>query len=74
MKQDKRDWTDHRNYDKSGDVHFFDGDDRFCGSRLFGRRFTLKDHEVTCQKCMGNDRLVITEQGKQALRDLGYKV
>jgi hypothetical protein len=54
-------------------IHFGSFDDRFCGFKGT-RRFTTDENEVNCKRCKENDRVVITEQGKQTLRDLGYEV
>lgn len=54
-------------------VHFHSSDSRFCGSKKRGRQFTFDVNEVTCEKCADQIGLVLTEQGRQALRDLGYE-
>jgi hypothetical protein len=53
-------------------IHFHSSDDRFCGSAKIGRRFTLDENEVTCLDCKSNDRLILTEQGAELLKSLGY--
>lgn len=36
-------------------IHFHSSDERFCGSKRLGRRFTLSAHEVTCPVCRAKD-------------------
>jgi hypothetical protein len=44
-------------------VHFHSSDERFCGSTLPYRQFTLDPNDVTCAQCAAGDTFVLTEQG-----------
>ncbi len=51
-------------------IHFWSQDERFCGSKQPGRRFTFDDNEVTCQACRDRDTLTLTEQGRATVAAL----
>jgi hypothetical protein len=46
-------------------VHFFSGDDRYCGSTRNNQRFSPDQAEVTCRACMSRDTVALTSQGQQ---------
>jgi Zn finger protein HypA/HybF involved in hydrogenase expression len=55
-------------------THFIKADDRACVDRTGEtRRVTTDPNAVTCPKCQSKDRLVLTEQGRQTLAQLGYR-
>lgn len=54
-------------------IHFGRFDERHCGINGT-HRFSTDENEVTCSNCKAKDGLVITDSGKQMLRDLGYEV
>jgi hypothetical protein len=51
-------------------IHFHNSDDRFCGSRSQSRQFSFEANKVTCQRCMSNDTLTLTEQAKSYVATL----
>lgn len=56
-------------------THFGKFDERGC-KNLTGdtRQITTDPNEVTCPECRTNDRLILTPQGAETLRSLGYSV
>ena len=51
-------------------IHFYTGDDRFCGTREICRQFTLDPNEVTCPACQDHDCLELSPQGKSYVDEL----
>lgn len=51
-------------------THFGSFDSRFCGAEGEGRKFITDLAEVTCEDCMNNDRLYLTPQGQQMVREI----
>ena len=54
-------------------THFWSQDERFCGSKELGRKFTFDDNEVTCQACRDRDTLTLTPQGYATVAALEAK-
>jgi hypothetical protein len=59
--------------DKTGEVHFHSSDDRFCGSKQVARRFSLDENEVSCPHCKAKDGFVLSQEGREYLRSIGYE-
>lgn len=51
-------------------IHFFNFDDRFCGTVEKYRRVSIDPNEITCQACQDNDTLELTDQAKEYLATL----
>lgn len=55
-------------YPREKPVHFFHFDPRACGRRHPWRRVSALEDEVTCQDCLGNIGLDLTDRGRAVVR------